>query len=765
MIHFITSRKDQYDEEELNENGIEFTGIIEFNRWFKDQTRIQLDTETNVVELLYNRELYLVQIGDEKGEDQWIFDIVDLSPVNRLHLKKALASDVTKVIHNALFEYTIIKKEFGIDIKKIRDTYLMSRILHTGLKMPKGFHGLSGCLTRYFNIELDKEEQSKFDREPHTVSKLLYAAKDVAPLCILHDNMQVDIDKWDLENVVRLECALVRPYGDAMWENFYLDIPKWRGLITDMEQRYDATLKGIYEILQSEFLEGCQELGFIQKDNAYLFNWRSTKMKKDLLKLFYPTIPDDCTTLPKIKAYLKTLHEDESSIDTTILENYLNKNYTFIEQQLVSKHQSYLEEKNLFIPKGKILINFSSPEQVLRLFQLINPKLEKVNKKALTKMKHPLVTEYKSLKKYGKLVTSYGENFIKAVSPDGMLRINSISQILNTGRTSLKLYQLLPSDKGSKHRNCFYPPKGYKVCINDFASQELVITATISGDERMLNALKKGHDLHSISASIVFPDEWLALGEDPYPTGKPKTKEGDEFRTQCKKVTFGLLYGKSAIGLAEDLNLFIGNTQLQEYYQEEFNLYIINNTTSFNNYLKEFCNGKDNLSNRKLFFKFLRDNRLFHSEIITADDLIKRIKDTYPQAFQALDDFGIKATHLFRINTQDVFARIRFFEPPANNKEVRAIQRAAGNQPIQSSAANMMKYAIVKMKEYTEQNNLSDVVKFALPLHDESVYIVREDFAEEWLEIQQRIMEEAGEFILGNKLQKSEGKVALRWEK
>jgi DNA polymerase I-like protein with 3'-5' exonuclease and polymerase domains len=560
MIYLITNREKEYDFE-LESNGIKISNIIEFNRWFKQQDSIQLDTETNVVRGLFSyqeknpndkvpkwildeagnripieRELYVVQIGDKSGNDQWLFEITEMSNLVKIHLKKALSSNVQKIAHNALFEYTIIKKTFDIDISNIRDTYLMSRILHTGLKMPKGFHSLSGCLQRYFGFNLDKGAQTSFSNKTLSLDQILYAAQDVVPLGMLHDAMQIDIDKWDLENVVRLECAVLRPYGDAMVENFYLDIPKWRGLVSEMQIEYDKTLTNLYEILNLEFKEQCEILGFIQSKDEYYFNWKSTKMKNQILKIFYPNIPSDCTTLPKFKKYIKIL-EEETEEDTTVLEQYLNKNYSFIEQQMIINYQDKIKELNLFIPKGEMLINFNSPEQVLSLFQLIDPKLEKVNKKALIKLKHPLILTYKSLKKYAKLITSYGENFIDAVGPDGMLRINDLNQILDTGRTSLALYQILPN-KGS-WRNCFYPPEGYSVVGNDFSGQELCVAATISGDERMLLALKNGYDVHSISASIVFPDEWKALGEDPNPTGKPKTKEGNNFRDACKKILFG----------------------------------------------------------------------------------------------------------------------------------------------------------------------------------------------------------------------------------
>jgi len=77
----------------------------------------------------------------------------------------------------------------------------------------------------------------------------------------------------------------------------------------------------------------------------------------------------------------------------------------------------------------------------------------------------------------------------------------------------------------------------------------------------------------------------------------------------------------------------------------------------------------------------------------------------------------------------------------------------------------MTKYAIVLCKKYIEEHNLQDKVKFLLPIHDETIFMAREDFAEEWLKIQIKIMEQAGEMILGHKLQKAEGGISDVWQK
>lgn len=225
------------------------------------------------------------------------------------------------------------------------------------------------------------------------------------------------------------------------------------------------------------------------------------------------------------------------------------------------------------------------------------------------------------------------------------------------------------------------------------------------------------------------------------------------------------LYGKTAVGLGETLNLPVGSTELMEKYHNEFEEFLQNNNTDFKSFIKEKFEGKNNKVTKKEYFKHIRSKGLFKPEIVTADDLIQRLKNTYSGAFAMIERCSTSGIQLHRVSTLDPFGRIRFFSPPENTKEVAEIGRAAGNFPIQSSSANMMKYAIVKMKQYIEQNNLSDIVKFALPIHDEAIFIVKKEFAEEWLKIQTKIMEDAGEFILGNKLQKAEGGISEVWTK
>lgn len=316
-----------------------------------------------------------------------------------------------------------------------------------------------------------------------------------------------------------------------------------------------------------------------------------------------------------------------------------------------------------------------------------------------------------------------------------------------------------------KYRNCFYPPKGYKVVDIDYSSQELVVAASLSKEEVILEALRNKWDMHSVCAAMLFPKEWAACGEDPKPTTKPKTEKGNKFRNNSKRISFAIMYGKSAVGLAEDLDLFISTDDLMEYYEKEVLELIENNHLEFFNFCKQHHNGKDNKISRKAFVKFKRSEGLFLPEEITGDDLINRFRNAFPKLHDYLVSGADRAVMKSYIRTKDYFGRIRFFNPPDSIREEKAIHRAAQNFPIQSGSANMTKYAIARIKKEIEDNNLSDKVAFALPIHDEIVTFAKEEFANEWEKIQMKIMEEAGEFILENNLQKAEGKITNRWSK
>jgi DNA polymerase I-like protein with 3'-5' exonuclease and polymerase domains len=261
----------------------------------------------------------------------------------------------------------------------------------------------------------------------------------------------------------------------------------------------------------------------------------------------------------------------------------------------------------------------------------------------------------------------------------------------------------------------------------------------------------------------MFPDKWESCGEDPKPTGKPKTALGKKLRDSSKTTSFGVMYGKSAIGLAESLDLYANTDELIDAFQGQVDEFIMNCAEEFSNFIAYNHSSKDNKTSRKAFIKYKRSLGQFLSDEITGDDLLQRFRNAFPLLNSYLSNNAESAVSRLHSRTKDIFGRLRFFEKPDNMKEEKAIFREAMNHPVQSGAANMSKYACVLIKRYIENNNLQDKVKFLFAIHDEILTKVRDDFAEEWGKIQMKLMEDAGEFSLDNKLQKAEGGLSKVW--
>lgn len=812
MIHLFTSRKDEYDEELLKENGIKFGKTKDFYSWLNtSKGKTQLDTETDVVrdlrgfkrnrkgrdnwsepllddegnKTVVERKCHVVQIGDDRSVNQYIFDIPGLKGKKLEALFYYLRSDKVKILHNALFDYVVIKYNFGIDIKKIECTYIKSRALFLGRDMGKGWHSLAGCCERYLGYRIKKDEQDTFDGSPMTLEQIQYAALDVVPLAKLNDRMDRDIEYWGLENSVRLDCAFTRPLGDGMVENFFLNKKKWKANMKEQEAEVENLRNDLFRLMNKHFPKECRELGFIQKEDEYNFRWGSPKLKHDLIKLVHTDLPDDCTTIAKYKKFLA--HKKEEDVDTSALELLLAREYNELADYFVNNHKEELKELGVFIPADTYLINFNSPAQTTPLFQLIDPSIEDSTKDTLAKLSHPLVAIYQRFVKASKLATSYGANFLDFMDDKKMLRIPKANIMLETGRVSLGLYQLLPGM--DSYRNCFYTWDDWSVIGIDYDGQEAVVAATVCQEPKLLNIFEKGGDFHSYCASLVFPDEWKALGGDPEPKSKPEDKQLLKFRQQSKVTSFGLFYGKSAVGLSNDLDIPVGVQQLIEdnFYEAEAYIRFVTDKQAkklskkedlsekdfkevpFKNeyatFIKERYKDRHSKTSLKEYLKIEHKEGRWLPEIVTADDLIDRFFNVFPKVKEVLVEGAESASIKSHIKTDDIFGRIRFFDPPEDEKEKAAIIRKAMNFPIQGSSANMTKYAMVLCKKWIEDNDLSDKIKIFLPIHDEIISVAHDSVAEMWLEKKKELMEEAGEVTLNHKLQKCSGSISKVWQK
>jgi DNA polymerase I len=400
---------------------------------------------------------------------------------------------------------------------------------------------------------------------------------------------------------------------------------------------------------------------------------------------------------------------------------YKSLDEMLIQDNRLNKFVSTYIQGDLFTPVEdirKINVKWTSPKQVLEVFQTLIPELEDVNGKNMYKyrMRYNIISTYIKYKEAMKLCTSYGDLFLNNLSSDNKVHTN-FHQILDTGRVSSSKpnMQQIPAD--NKYRNCFIAPKNWSYVSADYSSQELNVIAFGSKDPVWLEALEEGQDLHSTCAELVYGDVWMNSGEDNCAYLKKKEKcncpSHKTLRTNVKTINFGLAYGMGPNKLADTLNISIDDAKiLIDKYFKAF--------PAIKGFLDILGNFGKKYGYIKTFFPYKR-KRWF--------------------------------TNWFP----------RIWDSKLSSIELGTIERASKNTPIQGASADMTKKALVLMRNRI--NALDLPVKIVMTVHDQIDTICDDTYVTEWSQVMKDLMEEAALEIVTNGLLKAEVSVSNCWEK
>lgn len=159
---------------------------------------------------------------------------------------------------------------------------------------------------------------------------------------------------------------------------------------------------------------------------------------------------------------------------------------------------------------------------------------------------HPLprmILNYRSLQK---LKSTYTDKLPRMVNPrTGRVHTHYAQAVAVTGRLSSSEPNLqnipIRTAEGRRIREAFIAPEGSQIVSADYSQIELRIMAHLSSDPGLLDAFAKGEDVHRATASEIF--------------GVPQEAVGDDQRRVAKMINFGLIYGMSAFGLAQNLSI------------------------------------------------------------------------------------------------------------------------------------------------------------------------------------------------------------------
>lgn len=174
---------------------------------------------------------------------------------------------------------------------------------------------------------------------------------------------------------------------------------------------------------------------------------------------------------------------------------------------------------------------------------------------------YPIVSDVLEYRKLAKLKSTYADGLANFVGEDGKIHTTFHQTITATGRLSSTDPNLqnipIRIELGKMIRKVFHPMKGNLFVDSDYSQIELRLLAHMSGDEQLIEAFRDNQDIHRSTASKVFH--------------VPFDEVSDLQRRNAKAVNFGIVYGISAFGLSQDLD--IGQKEAQGYIDSYFATY------------------------------------------------------------------------------------------------------------------------------------------------------------------------------------------------
>lgn len=344
-----------------------------------------------------------------------------------------------------------------------------------------------------------------------------------------------------------------------------------------------------------------------------------------------------------------------------------------IDEGALSQMSKELQEASLSVQEQIYQIaghefNIASPKQ---LGEVLFDRLKLVEKPKKTRSgqyatgeeilgrlasQHEIAYKILEFREYQKLKSTYVDALPKMVSPgDGRIHTDYGQAVAATGRLSSNNPNLqnipIRTEKGREIRKAFVPEDDDHVLLSaDYSQIELRIAASFARDKDMIDAFKNGRDIHSTTAAKVF--------------GIPVEEVDANMRRKAKEVNFGIIYGISAFGLSQNLN--IPRSEASDIIKA---------------YFKEFSAIKTYM-----------------------DACIQKAKE-----HEYVETLMGRRRYLRDINSRN--ATMRGYA-----------ERNAINAPIQGSAADIIKIAMVNVHQWLKKENLK--TKMIMQVHDELVFEV-----------------------------------------
>ena len=508
-------------------------------------------------------------------------------------------------------------KEIGLALDYADDNYSMGSLYGLAVATESGNY--------YIAYDDFKNDQATLD---------LLKNPDVKKYCYDYKAIKVALAKNDI--------AIAGLYFDLLVASYLVD----SSLKNDVEvvmNIYGIDLSNGAEMLSLLSNEDSQKTGKIA-----FFSWKlCSRVTEELKKTESLKLYQELET-PLIDT-LADMEIEGFPIDVKVLDEFGDE---------YKKKAKELEEEIYALAGEKF--NLASPKQIGEI--LFNKLGLSSNKKQSTSVdflkeiqdEHPIVAKILEYRKYFKLITTYVEGLKNNVYPDGKIHAKFNQALTTTGRLSSSDPNLqnisVRDEEGKLIRKAFYyQDENYEILSLDYSQIELRVLAALSNCQALKDIFLSHEDIHSATAKKIFNLQ-----------GEPTSLQ----RRKAKTVNFGVVYGISDWGLAEQLE--IGPKEARE---------IINS---------------------------------FYS--------------SYPEVAQFFQRIVADATRDGYVST--LLGRRRYLRElhDANYNVRESAKRAAMNAPVQGTAADLIKYAMYKVHQALLDNKLE--TRMICQIHDELIFRV-----------------------------------------
>jgi len=190
---------------------------------------IEVDTETTGLDP-FNDKVVLLQIGVHGKA--YVFDVRD-ERVDANIFKPVLEGTQTlKLLQNAVFDYEMLKTNFGIELNRIYDTMIAEQLLYLGLHHKSSLQYL---VAKYLHLNMPKDIGKTFQdyNQKYQEYQLRYAANDVVAMKDIYNLQLNKLQQDGLMRVAQLEFDFTKPLAEMELNGMLLDVPQWREILEE----------------------------------------------------------------------------------------------------------------------------------------------------------------------------------------------------------------------------------------------------------------------------------------------------------------------------------------------------------------------------------------------------------------------------------------------------------------------------------------------------------------------------------------------------